>query len=193
MRFSILSVSFYLLLASTALAAESSTVQWQGSGCPKAQADIQLIGDSAEIQHDTAKDFRVTRGPKVSLRDSRKNCQALIDLKVPAGKQFALESISLSGERPVEKGKNDRVDLRADLSYQGKGTTATISLPLPDGAEKTFKLDHKVSETERFWSGCGPARALLVNIQGRISGTEAKDAEASVHKIILGLRLKKCD
>lgn len=191
MRFLLLSI-WLLILSPRVYGENGSSVQWQGSGCPPATDKLEFVGETVDIHRDVGKDFRVTRGPKAQLRDSRKTCQALIVIAAPAGVQYAVDKISLTGEQAI--GKADTLELKADLSFQGKGKTVRVNLPPPDPNEKTFARDHKLTAEEELWSGCGPSRALLVNIQQRISGGPAKEAaEAAIHKISLSLRLKKCD
>jgi hypothetical protein len=77
--------------------ASLKSIVFAGSGCDPSQASVKWkIDDQGALQIPTP-DLKVTTGGGAARTDARKFCQANADVQVPAGWQFSVKNIGVSG------------------------------------------------------------------------------------------------
>ncbi len=176
------------------IAANSSKVQWNGSGCSAKTMELELKDDRITTRLENLDSFVVRRGAQVSLGESRKNCAGVFEIHPPAGWQFSLERVLISGEQDLQKG--DALELGFDMNLQGAAETRSEKFAELDKQGKTFKVEKQIATEAKLWSGCQVNRAMTVNVKQRIAAgcQDLKQiSEARIKGMELSFALKKCD
>lgn len=152
---------------------------YAGSGCSADTVTGNFPADGNEFQIIWGS-FTAEVGPGVPMRDKRKNCQVLLDLAIPAGWQYTVESIEYHGDVEVEAG----VEAIAGSShyFQGDATTVRFNTLFEGPENRTFQVIDVVGHASQVWSPCGGGRALNVNYQVRLDAI----AEAGVGRVSFG-------
>lgn len=180
-----LALSLHSLLLPLSAFAAPVALQWNGSGCPKADDHADSAGHKLLAKRDVSGSFDVKRGPGLRLMESRKNCSLLVTSE-GAKEQFALEKIELTGKRPKSGG--GKQELIVDVSTQGEGQTKSITLESKGDSDTTYKLEKAIAEADQLWSSC--ERALMVNVKQRMAGPAA--GSASVDTINYFFKARAC-
>lgn len=174
-----------LLFTSSALAQrpplDSLTVRqiaYAGSGCPATSSDGSFSERDGAIRLNLGSFGMLAQaGPGISLRDSRKACQLLIDLDHPTDWQYRLVGIAYSGQATLENGAIGNV--RTTTYFQGELDEASANLELSGEMATTFSEFATFDDVE-VWSPCGIQRALNVKIAASVQASGGANGSLSL-------------
>lgn len=167
--------------------AQAATVnlQWNGSGCPKADEHSESASDRFIAKKEMEGNFEVKRGAGVRMSDSRKNCTLLL-VSEESKEQIALEKIEVIGKKSTAAGPKH--ELTVDVSTQGQAQTKSISIAVPASKVPKFDVEKVIADADLQWSPCD--RGLMVNAKQRVEGSEA--VTASIESVTYSFRTKAC-
>lgn len=150
---------------------------YAGSGCAadSTTGSLPVDGNAFDIEW---QDFTAAVGDGVPVREKRKNCQVNLDLDVPDGWQYAVESIDYSGAVKIESD----VQAIAGSAYYFQGDAATVRFnTLFDGPEdRAFLIRDIVPDSAKLWSPCGGGRSLNINFQVRLDNSADSTAAGRI-------------
>jgi hypothetical protein len=137
-----------------------------GSGCPKGSAAIQVSPDNTAFTV-TYSEYTASVGPKASPLDFRKNCQLLLDIKVPSGFTFAIASADYRGYASLRPGAYGEQNVGYYFQGHSKTTKSlhTFKGPMEDDWQRT---DHVAIASTSFLP-CGERRYLAINTDLRVN------------------------
>jgi len=166
------------------------TLQWNGSGCPKAEETDRGDGTMV-VKRELGDTFQIKRGPGVRIVENRKQCSLIVS-SMEGKEQFALEKIEIDGKGPPGFGVND--ELQVDVSVQGQSQAKTFVFNegKASGDEVAFKKVKAIAESDLQWSPCD--RSLTLNSKAKLDGKTNAGApvNASIDSIIYTFRTKPC-
>ncbi len=170
-------------------ASSGPSITWIGSGCPAADdANYHFEGNILVV--DFSK-MVASKGPGISLIESRKTCSITVDLKVPGGLSYALGGYTANGSDDLSE--TDTRTLTVTDFFQGQGQTISLDNAGNGPANADFHATHWNSAAETLWSPCNEQRAQTITVALRVGGTDrATAASSSLDSIRLPLRLRLC-
>ncbi|SMF84002.1 DUF4360 domain-containing protein [Pseudobacteriovorax antillogorgiicola] len=140
-----------------------SNLALNGSGCPV--GTIEIPGDILKIQ-DLKKlalsEMIAETGDGLTPSDSRKFCQATVDVKVPQGWQYAVKRFDYQGL--VDLGERVFGEVEISYYFQGQGQTDRFKARLSQFTKERFEFINDVDPASLLWSPCGGGRALNINM-----------------------------
>lgn len=166
-----------LLLSGSALALQLApdeplllqSIKYNGTGCPAGSAAIALSeNNSIHLSFDQ---FVAEIGPGISLSRSRINCVVTLNMKVPEGWEFALESFRTSGFLDLHEGI--RANYKTTYFFSGQKMVGSFEKIFEGPLKMDYILSDKIGLTSVVmpdaWSGCGSVRGLNLNTSLRLS------------------------
>lgn len=171
------------------------SIAYAGSGCPAGTVASNMAGDAKAftLLFDS---YVAEAGPDISLAQSRKNCQVVVDLKFPTGYSFSLIKVDYRGYASLDAGTTGVQ--KTNYYFQGQSVgpslTSTFHGPYNDDyqARDTLAIDAAV------WSPCGASRALNLNTQVRVTASGRKRALMTLDSLdgqiehVYGILWRKC-
>lgn len=176
LRFLSIMTAAATLTASTAFSRDSDrpdyvrvrSISFAGSGCAAGSVTGNIATDfqAFAIFWDS---FLAEAGPDVSIRNHRVNCQLSIDLDMPQGWQYTVQSIDQRGYVSLDP----RVEAleQTSLYFQGSSATARMSTTFRGPIDRDYQVRDTIGISQLVWSPCGAQRALNVNFELRVSNS----------------------
>ncbi|ESK94236.1 secreted protein [Moniliophthora roreri MCA 2997] len=127
-----------------------------GSGCPPGSITTSFNADRSSV---TATFSEFT--PSVSTTSFRQNCQATIEISVPAGKKFTVDKVTYDGF--VQLTPKVSVIHESTYYFQGQINQKTASDTVQGPKTSSVDLSNTFSGQTPIWSQCG-ATSVIVNI-----------------------------
>ena len=168
-----------------------------GSGCP--QGSVRGFVDTASSKLILSfKDLIAEAGHGLPISEQRKNCTISVDLQVPRGWSYALDSYAISGFVSLDHGVNARQ--RAETWFQGAGTRSiTGTTSFFGSTHQSYRVTGSIPDSALVWSPCGVSRALNARISADVvarnggSGLLTVDQASGAVTYSYGLRWKQCN
>lgn len=136
-----------------------------GSGCPAGTAAVAMNADNTAFTV-TYSNYLAAAGDGVSPLDFRKNCQLGLQVDVPGGFTYAIQSVDYRGYAFL--GHDARGVQRAGYYFQGSPAT-TYSTHEFDGVyDDNWHANDEKEWAELVWSPCGEQRNFNVNTELRV-------------------------
>lgn len=155
-----------------------------GSGCPADEDSVDYHWEGSTLVINFAS-LTASKGPGVSLLESRKNCSLTMDLRVPKGLKYTLVSYSATGYESL--GEGDTRNLNVSSFFQGSADQSSFVSEAEGPKEDEFRATGVASSQELLWSPCGAQRAQTINTAVRVNG---KDRQAPAYAMVESLRLR---
>jgi hypothetical protein len=188
-------------LSSSALAQAPTSVQirsvsYAGSGCPAGSVAENLAPDfkALTLLFDS---YIAEIGPGVPLRESRKNCQVLVDLLFPNGWSFSVIDVDYRGYVSAERGVT--ATQASAYYFQGQSATGRLETNMRGPVDRDYQIRDTLGLSAQIWSPCGARGALNINSQIRLTSTSRSaqgmitlDSIDTKLTHIYGLRWRRC-
>lgn len=165
-------------LATTAEKTESITLEGAvaaGTGCPAGSVEAHLSDDKKTVTLDFSR-FAAEAGPGVSLAESRKNCQVLVDIRYPSGLSYAVRGLKVRGVAKLDEGVKAVVAQK--YYFQGGAATATVSKELEGAYSGSYSLVESLDDDELVFSPCEAQRALSLNVTAKVESGNGRGVVA---------------
>jgi hypothetical protein len=135
---------------------------YAGSGCPAGSVAENVAADKQAftLMFDT---FIAEAGPGVPLRESRKNCQILVDLVFPQGWSYTIVEIDHRGFANLGAGAT--ASQKAAYYFQGEAQTVSLETKLRGPLADDYQVHDMLGLSAQIWSPCGARRALNIKSQ----------------------------
>jgi hypothetical protein len=143
-----------------------SVASANGSGCPKGSAAIQVSPDNTAFTV-TYSEYTASVGPKATPLDFRKNCQLLLDIKVPSGFTFAIASADYRGYASLRDGAYG--EQNASYYFQGHSKTTMSQHKFKGPLEDDWQRTDQVAIASTSFLPCGEKRYLNINTDLRVN------------------------
>lgn len=149
------------------------SISYAGSGCPAGTVAENLSPDQLAftLLFDA---FIAEAGPGVPVREKRKNCQLLVDLRFPPGWTFTIASVDHRGYAALERkviGTH-----KASYYFQGQAATGSVVTTLKGPKDVDYHLRDLVGLSSVVYAPCGARRALNINTQVQVDNSANKRA-----------------
>lgn len=137
-----------------------------GNGCP-----IGTVGEN--ISHDrkaftlTFSDYIAEAGWGISLRESRKACQVIVDLRYPAGWSYSVISFDYRGFADLDDGVS--ATQKVDYYFQGFSQTASLRTTLEGPYSDDYHFTDRFRLDAMVWSSCSATRAINLKTSLRVN------------------------
>lgn len=188
-----------LSLSSFALAAEVKVLNANGSGCPVQEGKSIPYGFDGQwltLELNQAYPIKVTKGTGISLEESRKNCQIMVDVNAP-GYRYAVERVVTWGT--YQLAANDQFVASFDGYFQAEGKTFSADSEVlgPVWSQQNYNFDRTLSGSNLVWSECNEDRILNLNNAVRVSpkgngGRYATQSKGSLDRVAYRFIFQKC-
>jgi hypothetical protein len=137
-----------------------------GSGCPAGTADVSMNGDNTAFTV-TYSEYLAVAGDSAPPTEFRKNCQLTLQVNIPSGYSYAIQSVDYSGFAYLTEGAEGL--MQAAYYFQGSSDTAYS----PHEFQGPYNDTWSVSDSrELAWSGCGAHRLVNINTELRVYAAE---------------------
>lgn len=181
-----------------------------GTGCPSVTDEFGQLHPSAlvSISEDASAftvlfdQYVVESGPGVSSQANRKNCQLLVDLKIPQGWQFSIFNVDYYGYTNLDPGL--RGVLRTQYRLVGSGAPVNLIDRIQGPTARDYHIQHKLGVESVVWSACGAGKQLTIgtaiglegatgSVQpGNRRGLMTVDSIDGVFKQVYGIQWRRC-
>ncbi|GGN96695.1 hypothetical protein GCM10010112_88180 [Actinoplanes lobatus] len=141
-------------------------VSANGSGCPSGTAQIQVSPDYTAFTV-TYSTYTALVGPTATPLDFRKNCQLVLNIKVPGGFTFAIASADYRGYASLRAGAYGQQ--AANYYFQGQSRTARSEHNFKGPMEDSWQNTDKVAITALNYLPCGERKYLNINTELRVN------------------------
>jgi hypothetical protein len=173
-----------------------TSLVYAGSGCPPRSGVTAVLVD---LNNDRLPDrlrlnfpssYNARQGPGIPIAERRRNCNLLVSLSVPAGKQFAIRAAIYRGVAGLPRGV---LGLQQSV-YQYPFATGDASLqtliqgPFVGAYWRQETLDPK----EWIWSPCRLSTPLNLRTQIFLSSLQRPGATLSVTRHVYELAWRSC-
>lgn len=161
-----------------------------GSGCPADEDAVNYHWEGSTLVVNFA-GMSASKGPGVSLLESRRNCSLTMDLKVPNGLKYTLVGYRAAGYDSL--GEGDSRSITVSSFFQGSSDTATFTSDAKGLLEDDFRVKGFAAPADLVWSPCNAQRAQTINTAVRVSGSDRQaPAFSTVESLRLYFRLGLC-
>jgi hypothetical protein len=149
----------------------------RGPGCPPGTASSEIAADGRTVE--VTYDPRAFRSETGSLIEARRNCVAVLGLKVAPGKTFAVTAVTHTGEVALADGVS--AALRTGYHFTGgaAGPDATSETLFDDTDNGPFTVRGVFDPAQLQFAPCNAADPQLV-INTEVSGDGRAQAGSSV-------------
>ncbi|KAJ3087665.1 hypothetical protein HK102_010546 [Quaeritorhiza haematococci] len=153
------------------------SISYGGSGCPQGSVGINFnpTRNAFTLLFDQ---FVASVGPDVAFTERIKNCQLNIDLRLPAGWQYAVGTVDYRGF--MELDSRVKANLSSKYYFQGdlRGSTVTETFvgPLTKNYVERGQFDYNTW----VWSPCGGSRNININTQILVSNDENRSGRGQM-------------
>ncbi|MEU4623423.1 DUF4360 domain-containing protein [Actinoplanes sp. NPDC023801] len=130
-----------------------------GSGCPAGSGGAKALPGKGSFTV-AFPDFTASSGGDALER--RKNCQLLLDVRVPRGYTYAVSRVTVHGSGKL--GPAGRADLTTQLYFQGHSETDGLRHEINGPLNGKWQRDDRISPKARQFRPCGENRYLAVNV-----------------------------
>ncbi|KAF9265723.1 hypothetical protein L218DRAFT_114584 [Marasmius fiardii PR-910] len=161
------------------------SIALNGSGCPAGSWTTTYSGDLSTI---SAVFSQFTPDATQSFRQ---NCQATIEVTIPAGKKFTVDGVSYNGFVQLESKTTVTHGATAYFQAQIDQSTASATLKGPINGKS---VDLSNSFSNAVWSQCGATSAIVnIDISVYLDASGSADGFASVDDAKFGpFKLQNC-
>ncbi len=196
-------VGFFLVVASMTFSAMSAfgevpvgaeirQLTYAGSLCPAGtiSPEDKRVGSNLELYFDS---FIVEAGnPSIPRQSARKVCSLLIDVKVPAGWTFAIESFKTEATY-VNLAKNSSAEVRVMAPIRSGGDISRLIANVRGPKDSDFDLQSPVAKPVVFHS-CGVPRAFSMNVEAKVGPNGMLTGDSVDRPVSINFKLvwKKC-
>jgi Domain of unknown function (DUF4360) len=166
------------------------TVEYVGTGCPKDSTSTGLSPDR-QVATSIFSSFVASAGPGTPPADASKNCLIILQIDVPEGWQYSLESVHHRGFAGLE----DDVTASRRSLYLISGNPAHVTPPAHwQGETSDDYTQEDVGPDNGVWSPCGDGQLLYVATQTEVDtgGRDRRGGQLTVDTIDTELQWKTC-
>ena len=171
-------------------------VIYAGTGCPIGSLNTRLAGDlnSISLEFDS---LAALAGPGVPFSLSRKNCQIMLDLQVPAGISYSVVDVDLAGYARLDEGAAGLQ--KTSYYFRGQREAGAFITEFEGGIDSDYRVQNSIPLSDRIWSPCGESRALNINTQVRVRTHGEQSAVLTVDTLnarvnhVYGLEFRRCE
>ncbi|EEP78329.1 predicted protein [Uncinocarpus reesii 1704] len=171
-------------------------ITYGGSGCPQGSART-ILSDDRETVTLIFDQFIAAIGPKISLEESRRNCQVNLKLQYPGGYQYSVLGVDYRGYAKLDRGVEGVH--RSNYYYSGETNDFALTTWFDGPKNGDYFLHDDTDQTSRNWSPCGSSRALNINTSIRLSsrdknasGLLTNDSTDADFRQIYHIKWRKC-
>jgi hypothetical protein len=142
-------------------------VNANGSGCPLGTTALTVSPDNTAFTA-TYSQYTAQVGPDAGALDFRKNCQLMLDVKVPSGFTFAIASADYRGYAKLAAGAGAYE--AANYYFQGNSQTTRSRHDFHGPMDSDWQRADSVGIASLNFLPCGQRRYLNINTELRVSG-----------------------
>ena len=174
-------------------------VNANGSGCPLGTTALSVSPDNTAFTA-AYSEYTAQVGPGATALDFRKNCQLLLDIKVPSGFTFAIASADYRGFAKLAAGASAYE--AANYYFQGNSHTTRVRHDFRGPMDHDWQRADSVGISSLNFLPCGQRRYLNINTELRVNGGSSNvkkttsmltmDSTDWSAKTIFHLSWKKC-
>lgn len=166
-------------------------VTYAGTGCPEKSASSGLSPDK-QVVTSIFSAFVAQKGPVAPPAEATRNCLVMLDINVPAGWQYSLESVHYRGFAGLEA---DVTATRRSL-YMISGSKLHVTAPasFKGATDKDYTHEDVGPTKPGVWSPCGGGQALWVATQIEVSNSArpSRSGQLTVDTIDTELQWRRC-
>jgi hypothetical protein len=166
------------------------SVEYVGTGCPAGSTTTGLSPDK-QVATSIFSSFVASAGPGTPPGDASKNCLMTLQINVPEGWQYSLESVHHRGFAGLER----NVTASRQSLYIISGNPAQVTPPAQFQGETTDDYTHEdVGPDNGVWSPCGGGQVLYAATQIEVDnrGRSGRGGQLTVDTIDTELQWKTC-
>nr|WP_042191748.1 DUF4360 domain-containing protein [Kibdelosporangium sp. MJ126-NF4]CEL20264.1 putative secreted protein [Kibdelosporangium sp. MJ126-NF4]CTQ97490.1 putative secreted protein [Kibdelosporangium sp. MJ126-NF4] len=138
-----------------------------GSGCPVGSTEVSVADDNSEFTFSHREGYVAKVGPGAEPTDVRKNCQLVLDVRVPAGFTFGIVRADYSGRISLAHGA--QAWQGADYYFQGETPTARRVHPFNGPLRDNWSTTDLTDPSKVVYAPCGEDRFFNVNTAVRVN------------------------
>ena len=138
-----------------------------GSGCPDASVAAEIAEDKQSITFHFA-NFEVSRGPGISLMQSRKNCLISFDLDYTSNYRFAVVGVEYSGFARVPSAGTAEYSNRFAFQTLTPTGSSTANWSVAGPKNSDLSVRNEVVPSGEIFSPCGEHRTMFWNSAVRL-------------------------
>ena len=150
---------------------------YAGSGCPVGSVAESVSRDNNAFTL-IFDDFIAEVGPGVSRRESRKNCQLLIDIDQPAGWTYALATFDYRGFVSLDRGL--KATQKATYYFQAQSNQQSFETQFQGVVDKDFVARDVVPTAALQFAPCDSKRPLNINSQVKIDSSRNRNGSGII-------------
>jgi Domain of unknown function (DUF4360) len=166
------------------------SVEYVGTGCPKDSTSTGLSPDG-QVATSIFSSFVASAGPGTAPGDASKNCLMILQINVPEGWQYSLESVHHRGFAGLER----NVTASRQSLYMISGSPAHVTPPAHwQGETSDDYTQQDVGPDNGVWSPCGGGQLLYVATQTEVDNGArgSRGGQLAVDTIDTELQWKTC-
>jgi hypothetical protein len=166
-------------------------VEYQGTGCGGGSATTAISPDNLAVTS-VFSEFLAAIGPGNDPGEGAKNCLLMMQIKVPAGLQYSLESVDYRGFAQLDEGVTGT--RRSVYVISGSPIQATPTARFTGPTEGDYTQEDVGPDARGEWSPCGGGQVLWIAAQTELDGHGHRDAAGvlSVDSIDTELQWRRC-
>jgi hypothetical protein len=148
-----------------------------GSGCKKDTYAVAVAPDNTAFTI-TYSEYLAQVGPGIPAAESRKNCQIVVNVKVPSGFTYAIAGVDYRGYLNLAKGAT--ASQRANYYFQGSPQTVYTTHALPKGPkDDNWQASDQVGIAALVYKPCGAERYLNINTEVKVNAGTSSSSSSS--------------
>ena len=171
-------------------------ITYGGSGCPAGTvaANVSFDASAFDLMFDS---FVAEAGPGVPLSESRKVCTINLDLAVPQGWSYTVNSVQTRGFASLDAGTSATQMNR--YYFQGSASTAPFRSTMYGPLARDYSFTDQLGLSNQVWSPCGASRSLNLAVEARVQASGGRRALLTVNEVDGGysrryfLAFKRCN
>ncbi len=150
---------------------------YNGSGCPSGSVKVRMADDARSFSLDFTK-LVATAGPGISISSNRKNCAISVQIHVPGGFSFAIQSVEYAGRAKLDP-RVTGTQL-ATYWFQGEALQTQSSMVLTGPVDQNYDRMDTIPFENLVFSPCGQTRSTNINAEVRVSNAANKTGKGSM-------------
>lgn len=147
-----------------------------GSGCRPGTAAVAPAPDNTAFTV-TYSDFTAEAGDGTRAKDSRKNCQLNLSVKIPQGFTYAISKVDYRGYANLQDGATAKQ--LSSYYFQGRSQTERYETELTGPYDDNWQITDVAENASLVWAPCGATRNLNINSELRVNAGTSDSSTTS--------------
>lgn len=143
-----------------------SVVSANGNGCPAGSASVEVSPDNKAFTVSYSK-FVAQVGPESGPLDFRKQCQLMLNVRIPTGYTYGIARADYRGYARLEQGAY--ANETAFYYFQGMSQTGVSKYQFNGFMDDTWQVTDEVGVEAVTWLPCGSSRYLNIKTELKVN------------------------